>query len=354
MRRRLRGEKMGEKVAVLGAGSWGTTLAILLAEKGKKVSLWARRKELAEELNWRRENPTYLPGVIIPYEVALTASLEQALHGATTVVLSVPSHAVREVVRAARPWLDPQAPVVNTAKGLEVETCLRLSQVVAAELGEVSLKRFAVVSGPSHAEEVSRRLPTTVVAASLDVALARAVQDLFATPYLRVYTNPDLTGVELAGALKNIIALASGMADGLGFGDNTRAALITRGLAEIARLGVRMGANPLTFAGLAGLGDLVVTCTSPHSRNRQAGLLLGRGHPLDQVLVQVGMVVEGVRTTKAACHLAARYGVEMPITREVYRVLFEGRPPQEGVARLMCRTMTREVEESPPFFPPSG
>lgn len=344
---------MADKVAVLGAGSWGTALAILLAGKGKRVSLWARSQKAAEELRWRRENLAYLPGVIIPFEVAITSDLDEALHEAEVVVLSVPSHAVRETVRAASPSLASQTLLVNAAKGLEVDTLLRLSQVVAEELGEEVLARFAVLSGPSHAEEVSRQFPTTVVAASLAPRIAKAVQDLFTTPFFRVYTNPDLVGVELGGALKNIIALAAGMADGLGFGDNTRAALITRGLAEITRLGVRMGANPLTFAGLTGLGDLVVTCTSPHSRNRQAGLLLGRGQPLEQVLNQVGMVVEGVRTTKAACLLAERYGVEMPITREVYRVLFEGQSPQEGVARLMLRSKTREVEEVPPFFLPS-
>jgi len=342
---------VGESVAVLGAGSWGTTLAVLLAEKGFRVALWARRREAAEELRWRRENLAYLPGIVIPFEVLVTADLEEALHSADVVVLSVPSHAVRETVRRARPYLPAPALLVNTAKGLEEGTRLRLSQVIAQELGGDASARVAVLSGPSHAEEVSRHFPTTVVVASADPGTAEAVQDLFVTHHLRVYTNPDLVGVELGGALKNVIALASGMADGLGFGDNTRAALITRGLAEITRLGVRLGASPLTFAGLAGLGDLVVTCTSPHSRNRQAGLLLGRGHTLEQTLRQVGMVVEGVRTTRAACELAQAHGVEMPIAREVYRVLFEGCLPQEGVARLMLRSKTREVEDLAPFFP---
>jgi len=291
------GEGVGKRVAVLGAGSWGTTLAVLLAEKGCRVSLWARRPQAAEELRWRRENVSYLPGIVIPFEVAITSDLGEALHNAEVVVLSVPSHALRPTLRLARPFLPSAALLINTAKGLEVDTLLRLSQVVAEELGEEAKRRLVVLSGPSHAEEVSRRFPTAVVVASEEPRTAEAAQDLFSTSYLRVYTNPDLVGVELGGALKNVIALASGMADGLGFGDNTRAAIITRGLAEIARLGVRLGANPLTFAGLAGLGDLVVTCTSPHSRNRQAGLLIGRGHTLEQALAQVGMVVEGVRTT---------------------------------------------------------
>lgn len=339
------------RLAVLGAGSWGTALAVLLAEKGYEVALWARDYRKAEELRWRRENRAYLPGVIIPYEVFITSDLAEAVQGAEVVVMCVPSHAVREVARLLKPCWSPGALLVNTAKGLEVETLLRLSQVIAEELGEEALSRFAVLSGPSHAEEVSRRFPTAVVASSTQPAVAETVQEVFSTSFLRVYVNPDITGVELGGALKNVIALASGMADGLGFGDNTRAALITRGLAEITRLGVRMGANPLTFAGLTGLGDLVVTCTSPHSRNRQAGLLLGRGHTLEQALSQVGMVVEGVRTARAACRLAERYGVEMPITREVYRVLFENQSPKEGVARLMARSKTREVEEIAPFYP---
>ncbi|MGB9885959.1 MAG: NAD(P)H-dependent glycerol-3-phosphate dehydrogenase [Moorellales bacterium] len=341
---------MGKSVAVLGAGSWGTALAVLLAEKGYRVRLWARRPEAAEELRWRRENLSYLPGIVIPFEVAVTSDLAEALHNAEVVVLSVPSHALRPTLRLARSLLPRQALLVNTAKGLEADSLRRLSQVVTEELGEEAGARLAVLSGPSHAEEVSRRFPTAVVVASQELGTAEAIQDLFSTSYLRVYTNPDLVGVELGGALKNVIALASGMADGLGFGDNTRAAIITRGLAEIARLGVRLGANPLTFAGLAGLGDLVVTCTSPHSRNRQAGLLIGRGHTLEQALAQVGMVVEGVRTTRAACELADRMGVEMPISREVYRVLFEGRAPQEGVARLMLRNKAREVEDLVPLF----
>lgn len=345
---------MGEKVAVLGAGSWGTALAVLLAGKGNRVGLWARDSKKVEELNWRRENLYNLPGVIIPFEVFITSDLTEVLAGAAVVVLSVPSHAVREVLRLIRPRLASGTFLVNTAKGLEVETLLRLSEVVREELGDEGERHLAVLSGPSHAEEVGRQLPTSVVAASSRTEVAEAIQDLFHTTFLRVYTNSDLVGVELGGALKNIIALGCGIADGLGFGDNTRAALITRGLAEISRLGVRMGAQPLTFGGLTGLGDLVVTCTSSHSRNHQAGLLLGRGLSLEQTLTQVGMVVEGVRTTQAACRLAERYQVEMPITKEVHRVLFEGSDPRESSARLMARSKTREVEELPSFYLPTG
>ncbi|ACX51770.1 Glycerol-3-phosphate dehydrogenase (NAD(P)(+)) [Ammonifex degensii KC4] len=333
------------RAAVLGGGSWGTALAYLLARKGYKVKLWVRREEVASELNTRRENLRYLPGVFLPEGVTATASLEEALKGAEAVIFAVPSHAFREVVRETLPFLPPGAYVINGAKGLEVETRLRLSQVFATEAGEGALDRYVVLSGPSHAEEVAREQPTAVVVASRRWEAAEWAQEFLMCPFFRVYTNPDLVGVELGGALKNIIALGTGICEGIGFGDNAKAALMTRGLTEIARLGVRLGANPLTFTGLAGVGDLIVTCTSRHSRNRRAGWEIGKGKSLEEALAAVGMVVEGVRTTKVAYALAQELGVKMPITVETYKVLFEGLSPLVAAQNLMGRARTREIEE---------
>ncbi|HBT46434.1 MAG TPA: NAD(P)H-dependent glycerol-3-phosphate dehydrogenase [Peptococcaceae bacterium] len=330
---------MDLKLTVLGAGSWGTALAALLVRKGYRVVLWARRSEVARRIREKQENTDYLPGVILPATLVVETDLARALDGTDVVVFSVPSQAVRETARLVKPHLKPETVVVNTAKGLELDSGLRLSQV----LKEEGLNTLAVLSGPSHAEEVGRGLPTTVVVAAERRKIAEYVQNIFMGPSFRVYTNPDLVGVELGGALKNIIALATGMSDGLGLGDNARAALMTRGLAEIARLGVAMGASPLTFAGLAGLGDLIVTCSSMYSRNRQAGIGLGRGLPLEEVLAQVGMVVEGVRTTAAARRLAHQLGVPMPVTEEVYQVLYNGKPARECVGALMERKPTMET-----------
>uniref|UniRef100_A0A7C2E2G8 Glycerol-3-phosphate dehydrogenase [NAD(P)+] n=1 Tax=Ammonifex degensii TaxID=42838 RepID=A0A7C2E2G8_9THEO len=333
------------RVAVLGAGGWGTALACLLAEKGYDVRLWARRTEHAAALNTARENVRYLPGVRIPEGVLVTASLAEVLETATVVVFAVPSHAFREVLRAALPEISPAACIVNVAKGIEEQTLLRLSEVFAAEAGREALDRYAVLSGPSHAEEVGRGQPTAIVAASHNRKTAEFVQDFFMTPFFRVYTNDDVVGVELGGALKNIIALGTGICEGIGFGDNAKAALMTRGLAEITRLGVRLGADPLTFAGLTGLGDLIVTCTSIHSRNRRAGIEIGRGKSLDEALTAVGMVVEGVKTTRAACTLAEKLNVRMPIALETHRVLFEGLSPIEAAKNLLGRARTHEIEE---------
>ncbi|MBC7106492.1 MAG: NAD(P)H-dependent glycerol-3-phosphate dehydrogenase [Firmicutes bacterium] len=335
----------GPGIAVLGAGSWGTALAVLLAGKGHQVALWGRDPQFAAQLEEVRENLRYLPGVRLPGGIRVTADLGEALHRAGVVVLAVPSHAFRDVVRLAGPLLGAGTVVVNAAKGLEEASLARLSQVFAEVAGPERLGRFVALSGPSHAEEVGRRLPTAVVVAGPDPAVAEYVQELCMTPFFRVYTTPALVGVELGGALKNIIALGTGIADGLGLGDNTRAALMTRGLAEITRLGVVLGANPLTFAGLTGVGDLIVTCTSMHSRNRRAGMAIGRGATLEQALGEVRMVVEGVRTTVAARRLAARHSVSMPITEQIYRVLFEGLPPEAAVANLMTRTRTQEMED---------
>ncbi|RKO66861.1 NAD(P)H-dependent glycerol-3-phosphate dehydrogenase [Desulfofundulus salinus] len=334
-----------QKVAILGAGSWATALAVLLAGKGIPVDMWSRRAGLAAQINAEGQNSRYLPGVSLPPNVRVTPDLPAVVKNARAVIFSVPSHAFREVLRASLPHLPARALLINAAKGIEEDSLLTLSRVFAAEAGEEETNRYVVLSGPSHAEEVGRGIPTAVVVAGRDMAAAEAAQDLFMTGNFRVYTNPDVAGVELGGALKNIIALGTGIADGLGFGDNTKAALMTRGLAEITRLGLAMGANPLTFAGLAGVGDLIVTCTSMHSRNRRAGIEIGRGKSLSEAVASVQMVVEGVRTTRAAYRLAARYQVEMPITEQMYRVLFEGLPPREAVVNLMSRGRRREMEE---------
>jgi len=331
-----------KNVAVIGGGSWGTALAILLANKGADVDLWARNPQRIAEINQQRTNKHYLPDVVIPETLTGTTDLEQAVYGKDAVVLAVPSQAVRGMVKELAPLFNRKPIVINTAKGIEKETGLRLSQVMAEELPQGLKRKLAVLSGPSHAEEVSRQLPTAVVATGVEKTVAHAVQDLFMAPSFRVYTHPDLIGVELGGALKNVIALCTGISDGLGFGDNTKAALMTRGMAEIARLGVAMGAELMTFAGLAGMGDLVVTCTSMYSRNRRAGIELGKGKNLDQVLKDMGMVVEGVKTTEVAYGLAQQKNVEMPIVEEAYKVLYEGQDAREGVSNLMLRDKTEE------------
>ena len=326
-------------VAVYGAGSWGSALAVVLANAGHQVALIGRNSEEMVRMRTHRENVRYLPGVVLPPSVQPTTDL--ALLNADLVVFSVPSHSVRKAACLVKAYLRPGCIVVNTAKGIEEGSHLRLSEVLTEELPQ---NRIAVLSGPSHAEEVGRKMPTTVVVAS-DVETAKVVQDLMMTPEFRIYTNPDLIGVELGGALKNVIALCTGIAEGLGFGDNTKAALMTRGLAEIARLGVALGGDPLTFAGLSGVGDLIVTCTSPHSRNRRAGVALGQGKPLETVLKDIGMVVEGVRATRIAYQLGIEKHITMPITEQAYKVLFEGTDPKAAVGDLMMRGKRHELEE---------
>lgn len=336
-------------VAVLGAGSWGTALAHLLSQNACSVRLWARRGDLARAIIQEGENKRYLPGVKLDPEIEVLTNLSAAVRGADLIVSAVPSQAFREVLGRVVPQLPKDTVVVNVAKGIEENTGLRLSQVYAQVRHDPELDQYAVLSGPSHAEEAGRGQPTAVVAASPSIGTAQAVQDVFMGPTLRVYTNRDIIGVELGGALKNIIALGTGIAEGLGFGDNAKAALMTRGLAEIVRLGVRLGADPLTFAGLAGVGDLIVTCTSVHSRNRRAGIAIGQGASVTDAQRSVNMVVEGVRTTKAVYALARSLNVEMPITTEIYRVLFEGWSPRRAVTNLMARDRTKEIEDVADF-----
>lgn len=331
-------------VAVLGAGSWGTALSVLLAKKGQQVNLWGREEERMQVLHQSRENIKYLPGVTLPHNITALSDLEQAVKGARYIVLSVPSHTVRDISIKIKELVGPENIVINTAKGIETGSYKRLSQVINEELGEKGTK-VSVLSGPSHAEEVGKDIPTAVVVGAHTREVAEEVQNLFMTPKFRVYTNPDMVGIEFGAALKNVIALATGIAEGLGYGDNAKAALITRGAEEIARLGTAAGANPLTFAGLTGIGDLIVTCTSMHSRNRRAGILIGKGKNLDEAVKEIGMVVEGIKAATAACTLSKEYGVVMPICQETYNVLFLNKNPREAVVDLMMRPKKHEVEE---------
>lgn len=334
---------LARKVAVLVAGSWGTALASVLADKEMDVVIWTRNESQRDEINQLHHNDRFLPGVTLSPNLTATTDMQEAMNGAEAVVIVAPSAAVREVARQLRPYWTEDMLVVHATKGFEIESLKRISTVISEELG-CDEGRIVVLSGPSHAEEVVKRCPTTVVVAALDESQAIRAQDLFMNPYFRVYTNRDMVGVEVAGALKNIIALGAGMSDGLGFGDNAKAALLTRGLAEITRIGAEMGANPLTFAGLAGVGDLVVTATSRHSRNWRAGYMLGEGKKLDTVLSSMGMVVEGIRTTKVAHTISGKLNVQMPITQQLYQVLFEDLDPRTAVEALMGRDKKTEME----------
>lgn len=336
---------MSRKVAVLVAGSWGTALASVLAGNGHEVFLWSHSQEQVDEINKYHTNKSLLKAVTLSDKIVATHSMEEAVQYAEAVVFASPSSVMREVAAKASKYLQPDTLLIHATKGFEPETLKRMTVVLAEELPAADPSRIVVLSGPSHAEEVVLRCPTTIVVAADDILAAEAAQDLFMSSNFRVYTNPDVAGVEISGALKNIIALGVGMSDGLGFGDNAKAALMTRGLAEIARLGIQMGANPLTFAGLAGVGDLIVTCTSKHSRNWNAGYLLGQGKPLDDVLEHMGMVVEGVKTTRSAYSLARSHDIPMPITDALYAVMFENKPPKEAVEDLMGRVRTHEIEE---------
>jgi len=335
---------LSKKVAVLVAGSWGTALASVLANNEHHVMLWSRNIDQVKQINELHRNERYLPGVDLSPRIVATTSMETAVRGAEAVLIVAPSSAMRAVTHELKAYLATDTLVIHATKGFETETLKRMSTVIAEEL-ECDASHIVVLSGPSHAEEVVRLCPTTVVVASANLQAAEAAQDLFINSFFRVYTNPDVLGVELSGALKNIIALGAGLSDGLGYGDNAKAALLTRGLAEIARLGLEMGANPMTFAGLAGVGDLVVTCTSQHSRNWRAGSMIGQGKSIDTVLQEMGMVVEGIRTTKAAYALAREYHVDMPITDQLYQVLFENKPGKQAVEALMGRVRTHEIEE---------
>jgi glycerol-3-phosphate dehydrogenase (NAD(P)+) len=330
------------EIGVIGAGSWGTALADLLARKGHRVILWVFEPELAERLPRTRENDLYLPGFRLAETLSFTGDLSQAVTGREMLVLVPPSQVMRSVMTAASPHVAPGTLLVSAAKGIENDTLLPMSDVLAQVLPAEAAAHLAFLSGPSFAREVAAGMPTAVVAAAHRSETAQRVQEAFSTEIFRVYTNGDVVGVELGGALKNVIALAAGVSDGLGFGYNTRAALITRGLAEMTRIGVALGANPATFAGLAGMGDLVLTCTGDLSRNRTVGMELGRGRRLGEILSGMKMVAEGVKTTLAAFQLAQRLGVEVPITEQMYRILYEGKDPRRAVSDLMLRELKPE------------
>ena len=327
---------------MIGAGSWGTALAISLARSGHLVSLWARREEAANQMRRDRHNPTYLPEAVIPDSIEITSDLSHAAKGATMWLIATPSQSVRSVASILQPFVHSELIVVSVAKGIENGTLLTTSCVLFDCLKPIEKAQIAVLYGPSHAEEVAAQSPTTVVAASYSSATADKVQDVFMTPSLRVYVNDDIRGVEIAGSVKNVLAIAAGISDGVGYGDNAKAAIMTRGLAEIKRLGVAMGANSSTFAGLAGIGDLAVTCMSTLSRNRNLGFAIGQGRKLADIQAEMTMVAEGVWTTKSVVELATKLHVEMPITEAVHRILFENATPKDAVRELMMRSAKRE------------
>nr|WP_300005747.1 NAD(P)H-dependent glycerol-3-phosphate dehydrogenase [Tissierella sp.] len=331
-----------DKVSVLGGGSWGTALAILLAKKGKYVELWVRGNDQFNEISNSRKNDKYLPNVVFPENLKVVNKLEESIQDKDIIVLAVPTHGVRDVLNKIKNYIKEDQIIVNVAKGIENESLLRISEIVKEILPE---NKFVCLSGPSHAEEVALDIPTTVVSSSIDLEAAEYIQKTFMTADFRVYTNQDLIGVELGGALKNIIALGAGISDGLGYGDNSKAALMTRGISEMARLGQEMGASLSTFWGLSGIGDLIVTCTSMHSRNRRAGILIGEGKSINEAIEKIGMVVEGIKTTKSAYKLAEKYNIDLPITRELYKVLYEDKDIKESVPNLMGRDKKHEMED---------
>ncbi|MGB8993444.1 MAG: NAD(P)H-dependent glycerol-3-phosphate dehydrogenase [Desulfobaccales bacterium] len=329
-------------VAVIGAGSWGTTLAQLLGEKGLDVRLWVRESQVYEDLSRDRINHTFLPGLRLSSRIRCTREFPEALNEAGLVLMAIPSHVFRQTLREVRPHWPRGAALLSATKGMEIDSLLTMEGVVREELGAQT--SYAVLSGPSFAREVAQKQPTAVTIASRHREIAHCLQRLFSVPYFRVYTSHDVTGVELGGALKNIFAIGTGILSGMGLGDNPRAALITRGLAEMVRLGARLGANPMTLTGLAGLGDLILTCTGSQSRNFQVGLKLGQGMSLDEILAGMAMVAEGVKTSRAVHLLAERLGVEMPLVAALYKILYENLAPKEAIKKLMARELKDEIE----------
>jgi glycerol-3-phosphate dehydrogenase (NAD(P)+) len=330
------------RVAVVGAGSWGTAFASIPAARGIDTVVWARREDLARAIEERHENPDYLAGLALPDALRATRELSAAVGPASVVVMAIPSHAFRATFREVAPHLGPDVPVVSLTKGIEQDTMLRMSQVLAEE-GSLDPSRVAVLTGPNLAKEIVRGQPAATVVACADEGRARELQEAFMAPTFRVYTNTDVVGCEIGGAMKNVIALAAGMADGMGFGDNAKASLMTRGLAELARLGVRMGGQPLTFSGLAGMGDLIATCMSKLSRNRHVGEELGRGRPLEEIEAEMHMVAEGVKSCRPLCRMAEVHGVEVPIAEAVVGVVSGTLAPSDVLASLMSRQARAEL-----------
>lgn len=338
----FRSDTLKTEIGILGGGSWGTALATVLGNKGYAVDIWMRNKEQCKDMQESRENKKYLPKVKLSENINITTDIEKTIKGKVAVILAVPTHTVRMVLEANKEYFSAEQVIVNVAKGIENDTLERISEIVKDIL---PANKFVALSGPSHAEEVGVNDPTTVIAASTDEEAGKLIQDIFMTENFRVYTNNDVIGVELGGALKNVIALGAGISDGLEFGDNAKAALMNRGIFEMARLGVAMGANFNTFLGLSGIGDLIVTCTSMHSRNRRAGILIGEGLTVDEAIEKTGMVVEGIKTTKSAYELSKKYKVNMPITEEIYRLLYVGGDVKESVKSLMNRDKKSEMDD---------
>ncbi len=335
-------KEIKKKISVLGTGGWGTALSIVLHNKGHNVTLWGSTPDYVEYLQKHRENKKYLKGIEIPSDLKITSDIAKAQIETDLIVIAIPTPYVRKTIQPLKDHYLPGTPIVSVVKGIENETLMRGSEILRDVLGE---QPIALLLGPSHAEEVARKLPTTVVITSKDIKLAKEIQDIFVTERFRVYTNTDVIGVEIGTSVKNVIAIAAGICDGLGFGDNSKAALITRGLAEMMRLGVAMGGQRDTFSGLAGLGDLITTCVSPYGRNRLVGEQIAKGKKLSQLLEEMDQVAEGVLTTKSVCKLANKYNVEMPITKEIYNVLFEDKDPIKAVNELMVREPKSEIEE---------
>lgn len=333
---------MGEKIGVIGAGAWGTALSLLLADKGHEVTLWMYEKDLAEEASRTRINRVYLPGFALPPSITVTSSLEEAVKNRPIILSVVPSHTARPVAKQFSPFLSKDAIIISASKGIEIDSLMPLSDVFKDVLPAQHHRNLCFLSGPSFAKEVAQKMPTAVALASYDAAAGKRAQTAFSNAYFRVYTNADVIGVEMAGALKNVVAIAAGVLEGMGFGYNTMAALLTRGLAEMARLGKAMGGDTTTFSGLAGMGDLVLTCTGGLSRNRTLGVRLGKGEKLDAIMNGATTVAEGVRTARAARDLARRYRIEMPVVEEVYQLLYEGKDPKHTVASLMNRELKGE------------
>ncbi len=331
-----------QKIGVIGAGSWGTALATVLSEKENDITVWARNEKQAGDMAAHRENRKYLPGIKLRENITITNEIDKAVRDADYLLFTVPTQAFRNTLKNAMPHMKDDVIVINAAKGIEDETYLRLSQVADEIVPNITKDKYAVISGPSHAEEVAKRLPTTVAIAGVNMQTAKNVQELFFTDRFRTYVQDDVVGVELGGALKNIIALGAGISDGMKFGDNAKAALMTRGLTEIARLGEELGAKKETFLGLAGVGDLIVTCTSMHSRNRRCGILIGEGYSVDEAAKKIGMVVESVFTTKAAYGLSKKHGVEMPITEKIFEIIQGKIDAKEAVEALMGREKKHE------------
>lgn len=329
-------------ITLCGGGSWGTAIARLLSNKGHKVNFYIRNKSVIDDIKENRENSKYLPGAKFINEINLTNDLDRVLNDIDVFVIAVPTSSIREILENIRGKISKETIIVNLSKGIEVETLDRISEISSEVLKD---NPFVALSGPSHAEEVGKDIPTTLVASSSNLKAAEIIQREFSTSIFRIYTNPDLVGVEIGGALKNIIALAAGMNDGLGYGDNSKAALMTRGIYEMSKLGISLGANPHTFNGLSGIGDLIVTCTSMHSRNRRAGILIGKGMSMDEACKEVGQVVEGVKTVKSAYKLSKLKNIEMPITMALYQVLYEDYDPNKAVYELMTRKNKDEIEQ---------